>query len=268
MEHIKIATLNINGLSFPTKVAMLVEFMRLQEIDILLVQEVTKPVLHNIYGYNMHYNIEATMRSTAIITRDSISLENVTMLPSGRTIAAKFREIWIINLYTSSGMARKQDREKFYYNEVPYIIATVGDHILLDGDFNCILDPTDTTGSYNYSRALQELKQGLAMVDTWQPNTDRRVYTHISASGASRLDCIYITKELNSRKRGVEVVAVAFTDHPAVCLRLSAEFPILRTGHGMWKMDNDVLTEITGTNKMRTAPTTQMILSRYNNVVG
>ena len=75
------------------------------------------------------------MRGTAIITRDSISLENVTMLPSGRAIAAKFREIWIINIYTSSGKARKQDRENFYNNEVPYIIATAGDHILLGGDY-------------------------------------------------------------------------------------------------------------------------------------
>jgi len=187
MAHIKIATLNINGLSSPTKMAMLVEFMRLQEIVIILVQEVTKPVLHNIYGYNTYYNIGATMRGTVIITRESISLENVTVPPSVRAIAAKCREI-----------------------------------------------------------------QGLAMVDTWQPNTDRRVYTHISASGASRLDCIYVTKELNSRKRGVEVVAAAFTDHLALCLRLSAEFLILRTGCGMWKMDNDILTEITGINKMLT----------------
>jgi len=88
------------------------------------------------------------------------------------------------------------------------------------------------------------------MVDTWQPNTNRCVHTHISRSGASRLECIYSTKELNSRKQGVEVVPVAFTDHLAVCLRLSVELPILRTGRGMWKMDNDVLTEITGTNKL------------------
>ena len=236
MAHIKIATLNINGLSSPTKVAMLAEFIRLQEIDILLVQEVTKPVLHNINGYNTHYNIGATMRGTAIITRDSISLENVTRLPSWRAIAAKYQEIWIINIYAPSGTARKQDRENFYNNEVPYIIATAGEHILLGGDFNCILNPTDATGGYNYSRALQELIQGLAMIDTWQTNTDRRVYTHISASGASRLDRIYVTKELISRKQGVDIAAAAFTDHLAVCLRLSSELPILRTGRGLWKM--------------------------------
>ena len=169
---------------------MLADFLLLQETDIFLVQEVTKAVLHDFYGYNMHYNIGATMRSTAIITRDVISLENVTMLPTGRAVAAQFREIQIINVYAPSGRARKQDREIFYINEVPYILVTAGDHILLGGDFNCILDQTDTTGGYNYSRALQELAQGLAMVDTWRPNTDRRVYTHISGTGASRLDRI------------------------------------------------------------------------------
>ena len=120
---------------------------------------------------------------------------------------------------------------------MPYIIANAGYHILLGGDYNCILDPTEATGGYNYIRALRKLIQGFSMVDTWQPNTDRRVNMHISASGASRLDRIYVTKELNSRKRGLEVVATAFTDHLAVCLRLSAEFPMLRKGRGMWKMD-------------------------------
>jgi hypothetical protein len=54
------------------------------------------------------------MRGTATINRDSISLQNITMLPSGRAIAAKFWEIWIINIYALSDTARKQDREKFY----------------------------------------------------------------------------------------------------------------------------------------------------------
>ena len=236
MAHIKIATLNINGLSYLTKVAILVEFMRLQEIDILLVQEVTKPVLHNIYGYNTHYNIGTTMRGIA--TRDSVSLENVTMLPSGRAIVAKFREIWIINLYAPSGTTRKQDRKKFHNNEVSYIVATAGDHILLGGYFNCILEPTDATGGYNHRRALHELINGLAMVYTWQPNNDSRVYTHISASGASRLYRIYVTKELNSRKWGVEVVATAFTDHLAVCLDYPRSFQSCGrdVGCGKWTM--------------------------------
>ena len=113
------------------------------------------------------------MRGKAIPTREGISLENVTTPQSGRAIAAQFREMWIINIYAPSGTARKQDRENFYNNEIPYILAPAGTHKLLGGDFNCVSDPTDATGAYNYSRALREVILGLAMADTWQPNTDR-----------------------------------------------------------------------------------------------
>jgi hypothetical protein len=38
------------------------------------------------------------MRGTAILTRDGISLENVSLLPTGRANAEKFRDIRIINV--------------------------------------------------------------------------------------------------------------------------------------------------------------------------
>jgi exonuclease III len=50
MASMKIATLNINGLTSPTRIAMLEAFLRFQEIDILPVQEVTQHVLHDING--------------------------------------------------------------------------------------------------------------------------------------------------------------------------------------------------------------------------
>jgi exonuclease III len=53
MAHIKIATLNINGL-ISTRVAMLADSLLLRDVDILLVQEVTKLVLHDIYGYTTY----------------------------------------------------------------------------------------------------------------------------------------------------------------------------------------------------------------------
>ena len=43
MATIKLATLNVNGLTSPTRDAMLEAFLRLQEIDILLLQAVTQP---------------------------------------------------------------------------------------------------------------------------------------------------------------------------------------------------------------------------------
>jgi len=125
-------------------------------------------------------------------------------------------------------------------------------HVLLGGDFNCILEASDTTGVFTYSRALAELVHGLALTDTLQGNPTRKVYTHYSASGATRIDRIYATRELLERKLGVEAIIAPYTDHLAVCLRISIVIPIMRRGRGLWKMDSAVITENASMEKLRT----------------
>jgi len=68
---------------------MLENFLRAWDIDILLVQEVTKQVLHDLRGYSTLYNIGTNGRGTAIVAMEGITLENLTRLPSGRAIEAK-----------------------------------------------------------------------------------------------------------------------------------------------------------------------------------
>jgi exonuclease III len=81
-------------------------------------------------------------------------------------MAAKFREVWIINVYAPSGTAMKQERESFFISELPYLLTGETGHILLGGDFNCMLEASDITGGFAYSRALAELVHGLALTDT------------------------------------------------------------------------------------------------------
>ena len=150
---------------------MLNALLRRQEIDILLVQEVTYHVLNDFQGYTTQYNIGANRRDTVIVMRDGITLENIIMSLSGRVMAAKFREIWIINVYAPSDMAMKHERERFFNTELPYLLTGETGHILLGGDYNCVLEASDTTGGFIYSRALAALVHGLALTDTWQGNT-------------------------------------------------------------------------------------------------
>ena len=44
---------------------------------------------------------------TTIVAWDDINLENIIMSPFQSVMAAKFREIWIINVYALSGTAMK-----------------------------------------------------------------------------------------------------------------------------------------------------------------
>ena len=70
-------------------------FLSRQEIDILLVQEVTHHVLSDFQGYTTQCNVGANRRVTAIVARDGINLQHVIMIHSGCTMAANFREVWV-----------------------------------------------------------------------------------------------------------------------------------------------------------------------------
>jgi len=177
-------------------------------------------ILNDFQEYTTQYNIGANTSGTAIVARDGINLENIILSPSGRTMAAKFREMSIINVYTPSGTAMKREHERFFNSELTYKLTGETGHILLGGDFNCILEASDTTGGFTYSRPLAELVHGLALTDTWLGNPTRNVYTRHSAYGATRIDRIYATRELLERQLFVEAIVAPFTDHLAVCLRI------------------------------------------------
>ena len=198
---------------------MLDALLRHQEIDILLVKEVTYHVLNNFRGYTKNYNIDANRRGTAIVARKGINLENIIISPSGRAMAAKFIEVWIINVYAPSGTAMKQERERFFSSELPYVLKYywVGISIAY-----WMLQKLPTNSP------LAELVYGLTLRDTWKGNPTRKVYTHYSASGTTRIDRIYSTRELLERKLSVENAVAPFTDHLAICLRISIDLPIMR----------------------------------------
>jgi len=161
METIRIATLNINGMTSPTKIAMMENFLHTWEIDILLVQEVTKQVLHNLRGYQTLYNIGTNCRGTAIIAKEGITFENITRIPSGRAIAARFNDCWLINIYAPSGTAGRQDREALFTCELSHVLTQPANNILMAGDFKCTLEKGDATGTLNQSRALTSIIRGM-----------------------------------------------------------------------------------------------------------
>jgi endonuclease/exonuclease/phosphatase family metal-dependent hydrolase len=104
--------------------------------------------------------------------------------------------------------------------------------MILAGDFNCILDTVDSTGHKNFSRALSSIVSGYRLHHVWDASRSRHGYTYYAPRTASRLDRIYVTQLLLSRKQGVETTAAAFTDHLAVVLRMAIEKPIPSAGRG------------------------------------
>jgi exonuclease III len=98
----KIATLNINGIVSPLRIAMLEDFLCTQEKDFLFLQEVTQPVFDNLRGYTAYTNV-TTRRGIAILAREHLTLTRTICLPSGRGIAATFQGVSLVNIYAPSG---------------------------------------------------------------------------------------------------------------------------------------------------------------------
>jgi hypothetical protein len=123
--------------------------------------------------------------------------------------------------------------------------------MILAGDFNCHIDKADSTGAINYSRALNNIIHGLGLIDGWDTTKTRGGYTHYTAKSASRIDRIYGTIAVMSRKTGIEMLAAAFTDHNAVIIRIAIDTPLPTRGRGYWKMNAQLIKEETFCEKLK-----------------
>jgi exonuclease III len=139
-------TLNLNGIKSLTRVDMFHRFVQSNSIDILFLQEVVSEEVLHMPGYALHCNLGTEMRGTAFLLREGIRLNHVEKLPSGRAIAAVIQGILLVNLYATSGTARKAEREAFYSMDLPFLLRNEVSHVMLSGDFNCVMDPCDVTG--------------------------------------------------------------------------------------------------------------------------
>jgi hypothetical protein len=184
------------------------------------------------------------MRGTAFLVRDGIQLEHVEKLPSGRAIAAVYRGMLLVNVYAPSGTSRRAEREAFYNLELAALLRNEVAHVVLGGDFNCVLQPSDVTGQYTRSRALGELVAGFSLSDSWTQHVLYPSFTYYHASGASRLDRLYLSPGLMALKSGTRMVPVAFSDHCAVELRLRLPAYAPPTRQRFWTLYPDVLRDV------------------------
>jgi exonuclease III len=209
MPIIKIASININGIQSPTRLGMLMDFLRKHDIEIALIQAIVDPESVCINGYLADTNTGSDMRGTAIIARKGPHIMQIDSIASGRAIAAEFHGTRLRSVYAPSGTSKRTQRECFFLPELPALLVADSHSILMGGDFNCTLHPADSTGLPAPSRALEDTIRGLALTDTWEQDPQRPVYAHYAPTGATRTDRIYLSKADINRKTGIELIPTA-----------------------------------------------------------
>jgi endonuclease/exonuclease/phosphatase family metal-dependent hydrolase len=179
----KIATVNINGISADTRMLMLEVFLYKNDIDIVLLQEVTLPNITAVHRYTAHINIGTEGRGTAILMKAKLTARNVKRSHTDRGIALEFNRMWIINVYATSGAERKTEREAFFNKDLPLLLPPVPTDTMLAGDFNCIFNADDSTGRVPFSKALQKTVAGLGLYDAWDTEHTVLLGLHHGSTG-------------------------------------------------------------------------------------
>ena len=94
------------------KMPMPTEFLYEQEIDILLLQEVTPTEFGLISGYNAYTNVGINKRGAAIFTRETIKLTNhavANRTGNGSVLPRRLYSEYTV--YTLSGSLKRLERE-------------------------------------------------------------------------------------------------------------------------------------------------------------
>lgn len=192
---INIGTININTITNPTKLNALRTFIRTVDLDIIFLQEVENEQL-TLPGYNVVCNVDHARRGTAIALKEHIRYSHIEKSLDGRLVALRVQNTTLCNVYAPSGSALRAERERFYSNTIAYYLRHRTDHVILGGDFNCVIRQCDATGS-NSSPALQFAVQQLRLIDVWQQLRSRDMgYTYITHNSSSRLDRFYVSAGL------------------------------------------------------------------------
>jgi exonuclease III len=74
----KIAIININGIASQVRLKMLEDYLRQQDTDILLLQEVTHTKITSFRRYNAYVNFGTENRGTAILAKEGLPPINTT----------------------------------------------------------------------------------------------------------------------------------------------------------------------------------------------
>lgn len=237
-----IATININTITNTTKLEALRTFIRTLELDIVFLQEVENDKLQ-IPGFNVICNVDNTRRGTAIALRDHIRYTHVEKSLDGRIVTARVNNVTLCCVYAHSGNQFRRERERLFNESLSYYLRHNTPHVILAGDFNCILRQCDGTGT-NSSPSLQAMVTQLQLSDVWLKLSSRLPgHTYITHHSSSRLDRIYVSSELVRQLRTVDTHVCAFSDHKAVSSRICLPSLGRAPGRGFWTLRAHLLTE-------------------------
>lgn len=257
---LRIATLNVRGLSTKKKQNQLYRLANELDLDVLAVQETkvegdeqTGSMVHRFTTqYNCVVSHAVGMSAGCVLfVRQSVGVQvnEVTTGQSGRLVVCDFTlsglEWRIVCLYAPNlvderralfeGMRQYCDSDKL---------------LILLGDFNCVLAAGDKTSARPFrdasTVALGNLLQDYALEDVAECLEGGRAvrFTHFQAASHARLDRAYVTMDLVPLCHDYCVQPVTFSDHCLVAFSIrGSSKQDQKFNWELWKMNSRLLND-------------------------
>lgn len=255
----KICSINIRSFKSKQKLIYVKDFIRLQNIDILCIQEthvdnyfVSKNI-ENILGFRhakfiWSYGQNDSKGTLIIIINESIHIGKFQTDFIGRLCYVDFEylnnKFRLLNLYAPNVA---KDRNDFFKDLYPFL--TTSNKLIVTGDYNFVFDThldkiggnpeTGILGSKVFKNILAKYK----LLDAFRvkyPNTLSVTWT--SHNVGCRLDRYYVSKLFEACISDCYVLPCHISDHDFVLLKLNVSGSIA-IGKSYWKLNNEILEE-------------------------
>jgi len=104
----------------------------------LFFQEVAHSTIDTLRKYKTYTNVGTAGRVTAMVTRNDITVTNITRIPSGRGIAQNI-EAYVWSTFMPVRNSQATGEKSFCNSELPYLLRASPSNMIVEGHFNLYL---------------------------------------------------------------------------------------------------------------------------------
>jgi exonuclease III len=248
--HLRIASLNVNGLRNARKRNDLIRWLRRERVDLAALQDVRfNPANDEVAQWSAYPGVRSVWaeHTAFLVLHPSIHIESQQILDprlSKITLSINDFSFTMASVYAPPDQT---ERGAFFHNTLSTLPRLP--RIIMAGDFNTYgsgeLDRYPPRAVQKGWQALAIELERLGLTDTYryaQPEGKQFTFTSASAGSHSRLDYFFTTTTLLPNLVCPSTLPCPYSDHTLLLTSLRISTPTDH-GPGQWRLDTRLLTD-------------------------